>query len=45
MAAVTAAVPSHQQQQHQEQMPVLEHVLATEGDENEDEEALLDEAF
>jgi len=45
-APVVVTAPSHhQQQQQQEQLPVLEHVLAAEGDENEDEEPVLDEVF
>ena len=47
---MVVTAPSHhhhqqQQQQQQEQLPVLEHVLAAEGDENEDEEPVLDEVF
>ncbi len=40
MTVAVAAPP--QQQQQQQQIPVLAQVLDAEGDENDDEEALLD---
>jgi hypothetical protein len=43
VAAMTVAVAAPpQQQQQQQQIPVLAQVLDAEGDENDDEEALLD---
>ncbi|KAL4524561.1 hypothetical protein Ndes2526A_g06681 [Nannochloris sp. 'desiccata'] len=44
-APATLEAQHHRHQQQQEQIPVLEQVLAGEGDENEDEEAVLDEVF